>query len=220
MASAGNLIAVLLFWVIIGITWAMLTENVIDLLPSMFPLSVAEQPETWSLLLFVWRISIVLLGFGTAISILGNRGTPGVIASATIILIGMFLIIFSWAAFYEIINITIPSTFSAAFGTATNARQYAAVYNTSLVLFMLGLALLSFLLSGNIGRARRKEYIVSGNNRDTTINKKIEQAAKYGASHIRKNPDKIRPVKTIPWKPTDRLGTTPYDYNPRIRRYD
>jgi len=158
MASASKLIAVLIFWGILGISWALLNEQLITKIPTMFPEPITQDLETWTILQFIWKISIIGLAYGSAVSILGDKGVKGIIASGVMIFAGMFMLIFLWAAFWNVCNVTIPHAFAQGWNTATNEKQNLGVYDASFEICMIGLALISLLLGGTTRIGRTREH--------------------------------------------------------------
>ena len=164
MASGIKLVGVFLFWIVLGLSWAILNENLIDLLDTMFPEMYAGATNTYDIMIWAWKISLVGLCLGSAISILGQRGFRNAIVNSMVIFSGIVLGIFLWASFWNITNVIIPNAFAAGFGSTTNANQYKEVYNAVFLIFVLGLTLLSFFTGGTaiLGRRRyRKDRIIS-----------------------------------------------------------
>lgn len=150
MASAAKIIGVLIFWGIIGIIWAVLNENVIQQIPTMFPEAVTQDAGAWEINLWIWQLSIILVAIGSAISILGDSSMPRVIAGETLIFTGLFMLIFIWGAFWQVTNVTLPSAFAAGFGTTSNEKSNLGVYDAAFQVGMLGLALVSLLVGGSV----------------------------------------------------------------------
>jgi hypothetical protein len=150
MTSAVRLVGVLLFWVLIGITWAVLNEQVIAQIPIMFPEPIAQDGDNWGIMLFIWNVSIIGLALGSGMSILGRGGLRGPITSGALIFCGQFTLIFLWASFWNVTNVVIPGSFSTALGTASNVKANLGIYDASFEFMMLGLALMSLMLGGQV----------------------------------------------------------------------
>jgi len=157
MASASHLIAVLLFWACIGISWAMLNENLVEKLPTMFSTAITQDPSTWEIMLFLWRVGIIALAIGSAIALLGQKSISGVITAGALIFSSMFMLIFLWAAFWEVTNVTIPTSFAQGFNTSTKAKENLQIYDAAFQVLMFGLVLCAFMLGGmaRISRGRK-----------------------------------------------------------------
>jgi hypothetical protein len=164
MASGIKIVGVFLFWVVLGLSWAILNENLIDQLDTMFPEAYAGDLNTFSIMLWAWRISLVGLCIGSGVSILGQRGFRGAIVNSMVIFSGVVLGVFLWASFWNITNNIIPNAFATAFSSTSNANQYKGIYNAVFLVFVLGLTLLSFFTGGTaiLGRRRyRKDRVIS-----------------------------------------------------------
>lgn len=160
MVSASKLIAVLSFWALIGITWAILNEQIIAKIPTMFPEPIAQDNENWVIMNFIWTVSIIGLALGSGISILGEKGLKGVIVSGLLIFAGMFTLIFLWASFWNVTNVTIPRAFSLGFGQVSNEKANLGIYDAAFEVMMIGLMIMSLMLGGavSIGTGRRSSY--------------------------------------------------------------
>ena len=156
MASLGRLVAVILFWGIIGITWAILNDQIVDKIPSMFPEPVTQDADNWAIMLFIWKISIIGLAIGSGTSILGQKSVSSVIGAGALLFAGMFTLIFIWASFWQVTNVTIPNSFASGFGTTTNEKSNLGIYDASFQIGMIGLLIISLIMSGSatLGRQR------------------------------------------------------------------
>lgn len=157
MSSAVRLFAVVVFWCIIGLSWAILNEYIVNKIPLMYPQAISENGDSWSILLFMWNMSAVTLFIGSALSILGQRDVRSVILAGCVVFGGMFTLIFLWAGMWEVVNVIVPDSLALATKTTSQAKANIGVYNTSFQMVAVGLLLTALLISGGItiGSGRR-----------------------------------------------------------------
>jgi hypothetical protein len=154
---ANSFITLVMAWIAIGLVWAVFYDPLNNTLPAQYPGGPVNSPGTWSILLWIWNCSALLMGLTMAFSAgkpAKNQYGPSIVPavlSACELLVLMTSLIFLWLVLFTPINITIPGTFNAwaeSINPAYSAPTYLLdIYNSCTVFLMIG-----FCIAG-IGRS-------------------------------------------------------------------
>jgi hypothetical protein len=144
---ANAFLTVLLSWFVLGLLWASLYDTVNNVLPTQYPVGMAESNPTWCVLQWIWNLSTVLIALSIGIAAMGPKsrnqyGTSvsGPIITGFIVFVSWTTIIMLWAIFYNPIFHTIPDAF-VAFSATAPPTYLLTFYNTGCVLMTVGLGI-------------------------------------------------------------------------------
>lgn len=143
---ANAFLTVLMSWFVLGLLWAALYDTINNVLPTQFPVGMAESNPTWYVLQWIWNVSVVLIGVSIAIGAVrparNQFGTSisGPVITGFICFVCWTTIIILWSIFYNPLFHTIPDAF--ALFSATPAPGYILTfYNSGCVLMTVGLGI-------------------------------------------------------------------------------
>ncbi len=157
MTGASKLITIIMFWFILGVVWASLYDFINTTIPTANPVAITNSGTTWTTLLWVWNIGIVVLAVGGAFCLINDGNIGAIISLDCVVLSAWIVILLLWAYLYTPVNITIPT----GFGTTTN--QYLTFWDNGALFLMGSFGLISVLGVGSLsfgGRGRPRQRII------------------------------------------------------------
>lgn len=149
---ANTFLTVLLSWFVLGLLWAALYDTVNHVLPTQFPVGMAESNPTWGFLQWIWNISVVVIALNIGIASLNpaknqfGKSISGPVITGFIVFTCWTTIILLWAIMYNPIFHIIPTAF-AHFSPVSAPGYILTFFNSGCVLLTLGLGIGMFARS-------------------------------------------------------------------------
>ena len=152
MSDMARLLTVIIYIGLMGLIYAQLYDQIHTVIPNTFPEAITEDLATWTMFLWIYDNTCVLIAVGASINLLSGKNIARPIIASTIFFIGIVICLYMWAFNYYPLLHLIPDALSSQPKLTSMPGISVQRYDMGFTIFIIGFCILMIVLGSYPGR--------------------------------------------------------------------